>query len=63
MNKHPSITIEAVANGWIVRPFTRHACGESYPMHVFITMHDLQIALPDLLSRPGARTSEWCDCP
>lgn len=59
MNKHPSIIIETVANGWIVRPFDRHSCGEAYPIHVFTAMHDLQIALAELLSRPEDRLSRW----
>lgn len=58
--RHPSLIIETVANGWIVRPFDRDCCGVAYPMHVFTTLHDLQLALPDLLSRPETfPLNEW----
>lgn len=63
--RHPSLIIETVANGWIVRPFDRDCCGVAYPMHVFTTMHDVQLALPDLLSRPAKPISpnEWSFIP
>jgi hypothetical protein len=56
MNRPRTLSIEVVENGWIVRPFNAGdwACGCAVrePIHVFTTMHDLQLALPHLIDRP-----------
>jgi hypothetical protein len=50
------ITIERVANGWLVRPPINYACGcagDSLKMHVYTSIGDLMMALPELLGCTG----------
>jgi len=54
----PSILIEPMANGWIVRPIVTRMekdMGQGEPS-VFNKIEDLQAALPDLLT---PKETEW----
>lgn len=50
-----TIMIEAVRNGWLVRPFrpcVEWATGENERISVYTSMEDLQRDLPNLFSVP-----------